>query len=41
MGLFEDLAKFNRRQEAVVTAFSKINYRVVPRKGPPDRKSVV
>jgi len=35
MGLFEDLGKFNKRQEAVVTAFSRIGYRVVPRKGPP------
>jgi cobalamin biosynthesis protein CobT len=35
MGLYEDLSKFNRRQEAVVTAFSKIGYKVVPRKGGP------
>jgi len=44
MGLFEDLSKFNRRQEAVVTAFSKIGYKVVPRKGTPcinrDNKTV-
>jgi cobalamin biosynthesis protein CobT len=35
MGLFEDMSKFNRRQEAVVTAFSRIGYKVVPRKGCP------
>jgi len=44
MGLFEDLSKFSRRQEAVITAFSKIGYRVVPRKGTPcinrDKKTV-